>query len=157
LLLRARANGQELGSMQEYSSWLPGRGRPNDQIVFFTDRALYRPGQTVSYKGIAIHVDQERDNYECLPGRVVEVAFLDPNRTEVAKTSQMANAYGSFSGSFTAPRDRIMGQYQLVAHSGGNGATSLSIEEYKRPKFQVTLEAPKNAPKLNDAVSLQGK
>src|SRR5262249_54947815 len=82
LLLRARADGQQLGSIQEYQSWRTERLRPNDQLVFFTDRILYRPGQTVSYKGIAVHVDQERDQYEYLPGRVVEVAFLDPNGKE---------------------------------------------------------------------------
>lgn len=157
LLLRAGANGQELGTMQEYGSWKPGRPQPNDQVVFFTDRALYRPGQTISYKGIAVHVDQERNNYEVLKGREIEVVFFDPNGKEVDKLTQRANDFGSIHGSFTAPRDRVMGQYQISARSGANGATWFNVEEYKRPKFQVTLDAPKTAPKLNDSVTLSGK
>ena len=157
LLLRARARGQELGSQQEYASWQPGKTRPENQAVFFTDRALYRPGQTVHFKGILLHVDQERDNYEVMAGRRVEIAFLDPNGKEVAKQSATTTDYGSFSGNFTAPRDRVMGQYQIQLRSGGQGATAFNVEEYKRPKFQVTLDAPKIAPKLNDQASLQGK
>lgn len=158
LLLRARANGHELGSMEQYQGWREEKTRPNDQVAFFTDRAIYRPGQTVSYKGIAIHVDLERDRYEPLSGRVLEVAFVDPNGKEVAKTRHRANDYGSFSGSFTAPRDRVTGQYQLVARVGVNfGMTTISVEEYKRPKFQVSLDAPKTAPRLNDTVALTGK
>ena len=157
LLLRARARGQEIGSQEEYRAWRHDRTRVDNQGVFFTDRAIYRPGQTVSYKGILIRVDQKGDNYETLAGRRVEVIFHDPNGKEVAKTTHTTSDYGSFTGSFTAPRDRVMGNYQIRLTSGGSGATSFSVEEYKRPKFQVTLDAPKTAPKLNDKVNLQGR
>jgi hypothetical protein len=154
LLLRARAQGQTLGSMQEYASGKPGKPSAREQSVIFTDRALYRPGQTISYKGIFLRVDTERDNYELLKGRRITAVFLDPNGKEVAKAEHVCNDYGSFSGSFTAPRDRVMGQYQIAA---SDGRAWFNVEEYKRPKFQVTLDAPKTAPKLNDMVSVQGK
>jgi hypothetical protein len=157
LLLRANARGQELGSMQEYSSWTPGQPNPYEQAIFFTDRALYRPGQTISYKGIFVRVDQNRDNYEIIKSRGLEVVFADPNGKEVAKVNHTTTDYGSFSGSFTAPRDRVMGAYQIYTRAGNGGSTHFNVEEYKRPKFQVTLEAPKIAPKLNDKVALQGK
>jgi hypothetical protein len=157
LLLRARANGQELGSMHEYYPGQPSQPQPQNTAVFFTDRALYRPGQTISYKGILVRVDQEKDQYEALAGRVVEVVFADPNGKEVAQFTHRTSDYGSFTGSCTAPRDRLMGQYSLRVISGGRGSANFNIEEYKRPKFQVTLDAPKTAPKLNDKVNLQGK
>lgn len=157
LLLRARARGQEIGSQQEYFAYRYDRARVDNVGIFFTDRAIYRPGQTVSYKGILVRVDQKGENYETLANRRVEVVFQDPNGKEVAKATHTTTDYGSFSGSLTAPRDRVMGEYQLRLTSGGEGVTSFSVEEYKRPKFQVSLDAPKAAPKLNDKVSLQGK
>lgn len=157
LLLRARARGQELGSMQEYYTWRRGKTDPQDMAIFFTDRALYRPGQTVSYKGIFIHIDQEKDDYEVIRGRKLEVIFADPNGKEVAKATHTTTDFGSFSGSFAAPRDRVMGQYQIRTDAGQGGATHFNVEEYKRPKFQVTIDAPKTAPKLNDTVSVKGK
>jgi len=50
-----------------------------------------------------------------------------------------------------------MGRMTIRIDGGPNGATSVSVEEYKRPKFQVTLDAPKTAAKLNGKVNLQGK
>lgn len=157
-LLRARHNGRELASQQEYWAYRPQPDREaRRQTVFFTDRALYRPGQTIQYKGIALEVNQDKDNYDVLPGRRITVVFADPNGKEVAKAEHRANDYGSFSGSFTAPRDRLMGRYRIYVTSGEHGDAHFNVEEYKRPKFQVTLEAPKIATKLNDLVSLIGK
>jgi len=66
-------------------------------------------------------------------------------------------AGGSFSGSFTAPRDRLMGRMTLrIINGDPNGATQFNVEEYKRPKFQVTLAAPKEAAKLAGKVQLKG-
>ncbi len=160
-LLRVRATvgnaPHELGSMQEYHSYQIHQPEPQSQTVFFTDRALYRPGQTVQYKGICLRVDQTRDNYELLAGQKVTVVFADPNGKEIAKAEHRCNDYGSFNGSFTAPRDRVMGRCRIHVTTGQHGQAEFSVEEYKRPKFQVTLEAPKTAPKLADKVSLQGK
>ena len=58
---------------------------PQKQVVFFTDRSLYRPGQTIYYKGIAILVDQEGDNYKVLPNERVNVVFSDVNGKEIAR------------------------------------------------------------------------
>jgi len=147
----------ELGSMQEYYSYETRQPDPQEQTVFFTDRSLYRPGQTVQYKGICLRVDSAKDNYDVLEGRKLTVVFSDPNGKEIAKAEHQCNDYGSFSGSFTAPRDRVMGRMTINVPNGPFGQASFNVEEYKRPKFQVTLDAPKTAAKLNDTVSLQGK
>ena len=78
------------------------------------------------------------------------------NGKEIARQSVVSNDYGSVSGSFTAPRDRLMGRMMLhVDQVQGN--SWINVEEYKRPKFQVTLDAPKAAPRLGDEVEMQGK
>jgi hypothetical protein len=158
-LFRARQNGRELATAQEtwwYQGNPPQEQRPYAKTVFFTDRAIYRPGQTIQYKGICLWVDQAKDNYETLKGEQVTVVFQDGNGKEIARQSQRANDYGSFAGSFTAPRDRLMGQMLLRAEGRAGGAGLFRVEEYKRPKFEVRLDSPKTAPKLNELVSLTG-
>jgi uncharacterized protein YfaS (alpha-2-macroglobulin family) len=130
--------------------------QPDEQTVFFTDRSLYRPGQTIHFKGIAFRVDQQHNNYNVLPGRGLTVIFSDANGEEIARQPQKTNDYGSFSGSFTAPRDRLMGRMTIRVDGEPSGAAQVSVEEYKRPKFQVKLDAPKDAPKLGAEVQLDG-
>ncbi len=155
-LLRVRHQGAELGSQQDHSAYRYERNRSSDQTIFFTDRAIYRPGQTIQYKGICLHVDQEKDDYQLLAGRDLIVIFSDGNRKEVARQKHRCNDYGSFSGSFTAPRDGLMGSMQIHVINGPLGTTAFNVEEYKRPKFQVTLDTPKVAARLNDKVALRG-
>jgi hypothetical protein len=154
-LVRARHAGREVALENEMYWNRKRRQNVREQTVFFTDRTLYRPGQTIQYKGILMRVDAENDNYKPIGARRVTVRFLDPNNKEVAKAECRSNDYGSFSGSFTAPRDRLMGRYQIS--SALDGRAWINVEEYKRPKFQVTLEAPKTAPRLNDKVIITGK
>jgi tetratricopeptide (TPR) repeat protein len=133
------------------------RPKTETQTVFFTDRAIYRPGQTISYKGIAIRYNQAKGDYEAVPATRLTVLFKDPNGQEIARTEVTSNDYGSFSGVFTAPRDRVTGRMMIVVEGAYQGGTIFAVEEYKRPKFQVALEAPKEAAKLDGAVVVTGK
>ncbi|HOX56208.1 MAG TPA: alpha-2-macroglobulin family protein [Candidatus Paceibacterota bacterium] len=158
-LFRARHNGQELATANDI--WSHDRQnwqarRQAAQTVFFTDRAVYRPGQTIQYKGICLWVDQTKDDYEVLKGEELTVLFKDVNGKEIARQAQRANDYGSFAGSFTAPRDRLMGAMSLSVEGRAQGTAHFRVEEYKRPKFEVTLDAPKTAAKLNEKVALTG-
>jgi uncharacterized protein YfaS (alpha-2-macroglobulin family) len=156
-LFRARYKGRQIASLGDmWSNGYQVTQQPQAQTVFFTDRAIYRPGQTVQYKGICLWVDQAKDNYEVLKGEELTVVFRDPNGKEIAQQKHRANDYGSFTGSFTAPRDRLMGQMTLMVQGRAQGQAWLRVEEYKRPKFEVTLEAPKTAAKLNEKVGLTG-
>ena len=129
--------------------------KPYERTIFFTDRSLYRPGQTIQFKGICIAVDQERDNYKAIPGRTLTVELRDANNQKVEELRLRTNDYGSFSGSFTAPRDRLTGRMSLRTSSpGGNG--NFNVEEYKRPKFEVKLEGPDEPAKLGKKVTLTG-
>ena len=158
VLVRVRHNGRVLGGQQDHYVYNnSNKPQPYSHTVFFTDRSLYRPGQTVQYKGLCLRVNTEADDYQVLSNEKLTVIFVDSNGKEIAKQDVKANDYGSFSGSFTAPRDRMMGQMQLRVLNGPNGAAYFGVEEYKRPKFRVEIEAPKTAAKLNGAVALTGK
>ena len=154
-MILASHEGQQLAALQDsrVNSW--SAPSPRTQTLFFTDRSLYRPGQEIRYKGLCIHFDQEGDTYSTLSNQSVTVQFRDVNGKEIAKQEHTANDYGSFSGSFTAPADRLAGR--MVLRTGNpRGQTSVNVEEYKRPKFKVTLDAPTQAARLNDTVSLTG-
>ena len=86
----------------------------------------------------------------------MDVIFSDVNGKEIARQKVKSNDYGSFTGSFTAPRDRLMGHMSLRT-GNNNGYAGVTVEEYKRPKFKVEVEAPKEAGKLNDTVKVPGK
>ncbi|HVV00609.1 MAG TPA: alpha-2-macroglobulin family protein [Verrucomicrobiae bacterium] len=158
-IFRVRHDGFEVATENDLWSygWDGGENdRPGAATVFFTDRAIYRPGQMIQYKGICIWADRERNEYEALHGEKVTVVFRDVNGKEIARQDRQANDFGSFSGSFTAPRDRLLGEMSLAAEGRAQGGAPVRVEEYKRPKFEVKLDAPGTAPRLNDKVSLKG-
>ena len=123
--------------------------------VLFTDRSIYRPGQTIQFKGICVELDRNTNNYNVMPNQQVNVWLRDHNRRLVSKQTLTSNDYGSISGSFTAPDGVLTGTMSLST-SNPAGGTSISVEEYKRPKFIVSVEPPKKGNKLNDEVALQG-
>ena len=95
-LVYVTLNDQQLASANDYYHWGVNRKpQPYSRTVFFTDRSLYRPGQTIQYKGIAIRVDQEADDYKVLGGEMVTVVFADVNDKEIARQTQRSNDYGS--------------------------------------------------------------
>ena len=127
-----------------------------EQTIFFTDRALYRPGQTIQFKGIVTSSNQATNAYKVISNRALNVVFQDANGQEIERLAVKTNDYGSFSGSVTAPRDRLTGQMLLFVEGGPHGATQVRVEEYKRPKFQVKVAPPAAPARLNGEVVVKG-
>lgn len=158
LIFHARHGDQSLGTGNNYYVNIGDlRQKPYTRTMFFTDRSLYRPGQTIQFKGLCIEVNAEEDDYKVIPNRGVTVVFKDRNGKEITRQQHRSNDYGSFNGSFTAPRDRLMGRMSIQVDGAPQGSTAVTVEEYKRPKFQVALEAPEVAARLNGDVSVTGK
>jgi uncharacterized protein YfaS (alpha-2-macroglobulin family) len=154
--LHVRHGADELLNSNSLNAYQRNYDRPSRQIVFFTDRSLYRPGQTIHFKGIAVQVDSAKNDYRLLPGEEVVVRFLDNNGQEVARQTLKSNDFGSISGTFIAPADRLTGQMSLDANNL-SGQAYFRVEEYKRPKFEVTLEKPVTGVKLGAPVTINGK
>ena len=127
LLFIKNGNEELLQSDDDYRS-LPYTRGPDDAVVFFTDRSLYRPGQTIYFKGIYRHANKDRNIYEVIPNHYVVIHFLDVNGQDIAKETYRTNDFGSFSGQFTAPADRLNGNMSLVSESPAGHAT-IRIEE----------------------------
>ncbi len=158
VVLLAEHGGYAVPSLRAFQTYArDDRDRTETHTAFFTDRAIYRPGQTINYKGIVIRYDQTAGKYSAVAKQKLTIVFKDPNGQEIARTEQRSNDYGSFSGVFTAPRDRVTGQMRIVAEGAYLGDAQFNVEEYKRPKFQVALEAPKEPAKLDGSVVLTGK
>ncbi len=154
----AEQGGQSLATGHEY--WTYGSHRttgPDTRTVFFTDRALYRPGQAIQFKGICLRTDLEKNQYQIIKGQFLTVVFYDVNHQEIDRRQVKTNDYGSFSGSFTAPRERLTGSMRIEVMTGPGGNTWIRVEEYKRPKFQVELSPPTEAARLNQEISVPGK
>ncbi len=138
------------------SGWMHQREKDNPQemVYLFTDRAIYRPGQTVRFKGIATFYDRAKNDYHTVADEDFTVTFRDLNNKEISKLTLRSNRFGSFQGSFTAPTDRVLGQARIEC---GENSTMVRIEEYKRPKFSVEVGAAKAPPRLNEKVTITAK
>lgn len=119
--------------------------------VFFTDRPVYRPGQTVFFKGISYI--QENFKYNVIADQSVRVLFLDPNDRSIDSLFLKTNSFGSFTGCFTIPNDIITGEYRI---SSPNGTFDIRVKEYKRPTFTVVLLPPQRSPRIGDTVEIRG-
>ncbi|MEZ7891650.1 MAG: alpha-2-macroglobulin family protein [Candidatus Wallbacteria bacterium] len=126
------------------------------QTFFFTDRAIYRPGQTINFKGICISADTDKKNYEVLKNHYVTVHYRDVNYQEIASAKFKTNDFGSFSGTFTAPSGRLMGA-MTISSEFPSGSCTIRVEEYKRPKFTVEVKIPEESYRLNDKVKIMGE
>ncbi len=121
------------------------------KTFFFMDRAIYRPGQTVYFKGIMIETDGEKNTV--MPNTPTTVTFYDVNYQKVADLNLTTNEYGTFSGTFTTPSGVLNGQMSIT---NGSGNIYFSVEEYKRPKFEVTFNPVKGSYRLGENIKVNG-
>lgn len=126
--------------------------KPLLQTNFYTDRAIYRPGQTIWFKGIVL--EKTGDDYALKSGYTTTVTFRDVNYQEIGKTTFTSSEFGSFNGSFTIPTGLLNG---IMTISNENGSVSISVEEYRRPTFEVTFAPVEGNYKLSEQVTVTGK
>ncbi|MGB1319151.1 MAG: MG2 domain-containing protein, partial [Flavobacteriales bacterium] len=109
--------------------------RWNERSHFFLDRAIYRPGQTIQFKGLMLR--SNGSEVETLRDKTTTVKLYDANGQEVSKLGLKSNEFGTFSGTFIAPTGGLNGQIRI---GNETGSRSFRLEEYKRPKFEVKVE-----------------
>lgn len=121
-------------------------------LQLITDRKIYRPGQTVYFKGITWKATT--DTLYALNNQKYEVIFRDANYKEIAKQTFTSNSFGSFSGSFVIPQQTLNGNFTLNAKGG---RTNIVVADYKRPEFEITLTTPRSEYYTDDDVRVTGK
>jgi len=143
----------------------------NVKSALFTDRAIYRPGQTIYFKGIL--AKQQGDIKELVKNELVDVYLEDPNYNDVGEYFTLrTNEFGSFSGEFKLPKTGLTGEYTIYVEEGTDEDSDLydeemddfdyiehiiSVEEYKRPKYSITIDPIDSTYSLGDNVSITGK
>lgn len=122
------------------------------EVSIFTDRGLYRPGQTIFFKGLA-YVKDSNDPH-AVAGQPFTVTLYDANGKEIAQKKVTTNEFGSFNGEFSLPKQTLSGVFRL---STGQMSVYIHVEEYKRPTFQAYFLPIKGDIAFGDSVTIQGK
>lgn len=138
-------------------SWLGDQnryeGKEYKQVHFFTDRSIYRPGQTIYFKTLCLQYTSEGFP-KVVENKKFEILLRDANFQIVGKLELKTNQYGSASGSFVLPKNILKGYFQL---NTDNGYLGLRVEEYKRPNFEVQLEPLQGEIKLAEQINILGR
>jgi TonB-dependent SusC/RagA subfamily outer membrane receptor len=148
------------------------------KVEFYLDRAIYRPGQTVYYKGIAF--EKKSNETAVVTKTSFNISVSDVNN-KVFKTFEVTtNEFGSFSGEFILPKAVLTGNFRIKAEKPvnykkddiynndknshpfwdagifENSQISFKVEEYKRPKFEVRFEPVTKSYQVNQNITLTG-
>jgi len=103
-----------------------------------TDRPIYRPGQTLYYKGIMRLTAGQ--GYTAMVGTRFEVELRDPRDTLIDRQFVTSNEIGSVTGQFDLPSEGALGGYSLVFKNGQRTAYhSLAVQAYRKPEYKVTV------------------
>ncbi len=134
------------------------RRMDNDEstaLQLLTDRSIYRPGQTVYVKGI--YYAQKDDQGRVLEGKKFTVYLKNHNREIVDKKEVKTNVYGSFETSLQVPTSGLMGTYRIEAQDSEftHDAATISVEEYKRPTFEVKADRIEGSYKFGDQIEVK--
>ena len=125
--------------------------KKKEVLQLFTDRSIYRPGQTVYVSGLAY--EMEKDSTRVLADKKYTVSLYDANNNETGKVEVWTNGFGSFSGQFVLPSPCLTGYFSLRA---ADTSVSFKVEEYKRPTFDVTFEPVKVEYQVGDSIEVVG-
>ena len=136
-----------------------------EQAQIFLDRAIYRPGQTVYFKVIGTAFSSETNKEKVTPKVKLNITLKDTNGEEISTQTLTTNEFGSVNGSFTLPQGKLNGQFTIEVDNDDDevtdyvmdGCKSFRVEEYKRPKFEVSFEPVKQEYQYGQTIELQGK
>lgn len=123
----------------------------NETKVFtITDRPVYRPNQSVKFKFWARHAKYDQEDKSSFANSTFTARITDPKGDKVFEKSFRADEYGGFDGEYPLPDDAALGVYSI--HIPGYGGGSFRVEEYKKPEFEVKIEAPSEPVTLGEKI-----
>jgi alpha-2-macroglobulin len=151
--------------------------KDNISVRFFTDRSIYRPGQTVKYKGILFVRNPGNGEWKVFNKKNVRsglfknlfsslnkgrgvVKIMNPFRQAIDSLSFLPDEFGAFSGTFVLADNAATGEWEFETDTfdksyGRNN--SFQVEEYKRPSFEITLQDPTGELQLGNNFSVKAK
>jgi hypothetical protein len=149
-------NGSDslLVNNQYLSTYKESKPKVQEHLKIFTDRAIYRPGQQVFFKGILY--SGASNEFKVVPKKKGKIILRDVNNQKVAEFKYVTNEFGSFSGSFTLPFGGLTGQFSIHDEEISS-FHSILVEEYKRPKFEVKVLPMEGEYKFNEKITVKGE
>ncbi|MEA3449336.1 MAG: alpha-2-macroglobulin family protein, partial [Bacteroidota bacterium] len=136
---------------QYYYNYNQGNERWREKVHFFTDRSVYRPGQTIHVKGICMQ--SKVKEHKLLKNYSTTVTMMDANYQQVAQKHVTSNEFGSFNTEFVLPDGLLNGQ---IIIKSPHGSTYVRLEEYKRPSFEVKPDPADGDYLLGKEMTLSG-
>lgn len=159
-------NGSNYSMINVYGYDYGNRNKSENQqsAQIFLDRKIYRPGQIVYFKVIATGINGETRKVKTLEKIPLNIILHDANGEELQMLKLTTNEFGSVNGSFTLPKNKLNGTFSIRldnvdvdANYELTGYTDFQVEEYKRPKFEVTFNPIKDEYKYGQTIELKGK
>jgi len=153
-------NGEKLfinDFLNDYYYYRNNDDETNDKthVFLFTDRSIYRPGQTVYYKGLAVILNSSEKRGKVNNEYGSTLYLRNANNENIDSIIVKANEFGSFSGKFQLPSAGLNGPFSVYTKDK-IGSADFRMEEYKRPKFYVDYEKIKGTYKVNDKIRVTG-
>lgn len=155
VVVRAEKDG-DVSMQLSYNNYYGTRKTDTDNVKrqhcwIFTDRALYRPGQTIRFSGCTF--EQQGDDTTVKQGGEVSVKLFDTTNTAIDSLTLAVDAMGSFSGGFKLPEEVRTGEFAIEAIQG---RAWVGVEEYKRPTFEIEFDKVADAYRWGDSVNVTG-
>ncbi len=118
------------------------------KVFTITDRPVYRPQQKVHFKFWVANAQYDMSDESRFAAKSFQVEIRDPKNEKVYSSQLISDLYGGLSGDWEVPAGATLGQYQInvVNHGGG----TFRVEEYKKPEFEVSVDAPKEPVQLGE-------
>ena len=126
--------------------------RENSQTAIFTDRAVYRPGQTVKVAVVSYKRLHDKD-MKVEAGRTINISIKDANNKVVSKKELKTDEYGKASTEFVLPSKTLNGKFRISDDNWNY--TTIRVEEYKRPTFRVEFTSPSDKYSMGDTVKVR--
>jgi alpha-2-macroglobulin len=132
-------------------SWHDAQYKATKTFVI-TDRPVYRPEQTVKFKFWVNQAQYDREGDSPYAGRNFVVRVNDPKGQKILEKTYKADKYGGFDGQIALKKNATLGVYRVHLPNSPGGGSSFRVEEYKKPEFEVKVDAPSEPVALGEKI-----
>lgn len=153
-LIMARTDAGRLAYLGFTGVWYPRYHNPEYQerkVYLITDRPVYRPAQTVKFKFWLQQAKYDQPDQSPFGDKTFTVRINNPQGEQIFEQEFKTDKFGGLEGEWPLADEAMLGQYQLYVKDFGGGA--FRVEEYKKPEFEVTVDAPSEPVQLGDKIT----
>ncbi|HBC88810.1 MAG TPA: alpha-2-macroglobulin [Lentisphaeria bacterium] len=122
------------------------------KTFIITDRPVYRPDQEINFKLWVRKAKYDQEDISDFASRSFTVIIRNPKNEEIYKKTLTADQFGGVEDKIKLPRSATLGTYGIYIEKHG-GYGHFRLEEYKKPEYEVSIDAPKEPVKLGDKIT----